>query len=150
MMKMKAVLRGTIDGKSFAEYRDSNKGLSFGGYAVTTTVKGKELQVPFDWESFVANVQEDGTLLIEAGEPTCFGGEPELDSCYDDEYDELGIKRTDLTAKVLASATSIDEFVISCDSDEEPELELVSMEFIDDTGTYRAGDNVPCSFNFAE
>lgn len=122
----------------------------FGGYSVTTIVNGKELQVPFDWESCVANVQEDGTILIEAGESTSFGGKPELDNCYDEEYRNLGIKRVDLTAEVLAAATSIDEFVISCDSNEEPEIELVSMEFLDDTGVYRVRDNVPGSFNFTE
>lgn len=150
MIKMKALLRGKIDGKSFTEYGDSGKYLMFGGYAVTTVVNGKELQVPFDWESCVANIQDDETILVEAGETTCFGGAPVLYDCYDEKYRELGIERADLTAKVLAAATSIDEFTISCASDAEPEFELVSMEFIDDTGTYRVGDNVPCSFHFTE
>ena len=148
MMKMKAVLKGTIDGMTFTEHGDSGKTLMFGGYAVTTVINGKELRVPFDWVSCVATNQDDETILVEAGETTCFGGGPVLYDCYDKEYEKLGIKRSDLTAKVLAAAKSIDEFHVSCNFNTEPEFELVSMEFIDDTGIYRVGDNVPCSFIF--
>ena len=110
MLKMFVKMEGTIgDYPSLREFKESENGLSFGGYCFQIPINGKEIDVPFDFPGFVANIQDDGTLLLEAGADTLFslGDNSQLEDCWDDEYKELGISRENLTAKVLSSVVTI-------------------------------------------
>lgn len=149
MLKMNVILSGKINGMTFEKYRDSKQYLGFGGYCFKCMINGEDKSVCFDWNSFVANVQEDGTLLLEAGERTWFGGDEELDNIYDEEYKENGFSRSDLTAKVLASTTSIEEFVVDYDIDDEKEnyINLHSIIFFDETGSYEVSKDVLDKYN---
>lgn len=147
MLKMNVVLSGLIGGLSLKDYAKTGRGLSFGGYSFTIPLKEKNLEVNFDFPGYAANIQEDGTLLLEAGAATVFGDNSYLDDCYNSEYAALGIKREDLTAKVLASAVRINEFAVDCD--DEFFLELSSIEFRDETGTYTVDPEVVKAFSFA-
>lgn len=145
MLKMFVVLEGQIGGLSIKDYTKSDKGLGFGGYCFQIPINGNVMNIPFDFQGFAANVQDDGTLLLEAGADTFFGHNGELDDCYDQEYEKLGITRDDLTAKVLASVMQIEEFVI--DVDVEHDLKIRTIEFFDETGVYPVNPDVVMAFS---
>lgn len=148
MLKMFVKMEGTIgDYPSLREFKESENGLGFGGYCFQIPINGKEIDVPFDFPGFVANIQDDGTLLLEAGEDTPFssGDNSQLEDCWDDEYKELGISRENLTAKVLSSVTKIKEFAVDCD--EKVALKILSIEFFEDGTVYPVDQEVIKNFS---
>lgn len=92
--------------------KENTDGLSIGGYYFV--INGKE--IPFDWDAFSGS-EEDGTFEFETG----YGwfNDFDLSECYDEDYDQLGISRADITAELLASVEQIKE---------------VHMNFVDDNG----------------
>lgn len=92
--------------------KENTDGLSIGGYCFV--INGKE--IPFDWDAFSGS-EEDGVFEFETG----YGlfNDFELSDCYDEDYDQQGISRADITANFLASVTQINE---------------VHMNFIDEKG----------------
>ena len=148
MLKMFAKMEGTIgDYAGLLEFEESDNGLSFGGYCFRIPINGKEIDVPFDFQGFAANIQDDGTLLLEAGADTPFssGNDSQLEDCWDDEYEKLGISREKLTAKVLSSVTEIKEFVVDCE--ERVNLKILSIEFFEDGRVYPVDDDVVKKFS---
>ena len=148
VVKMEAVITGTINGESLEEYKASGKHLSFGGYSAVMEIKGKERKVNFDWISHIANIV-DNKIVLEAGGKTPFGGGPELDDCYEDEYKNDGFGIDDLTAAVMSKITEFDEFVIygEFDEDVDPDLKLESVKFSDGEREYVASIT-KCNFNY--
>ncbi len=145
MLKMYVEMAGTVNGLSFLDYKQSCAGMSFGGYCFDIVINGKQYTVDFDFPGYAAFMQEDGKLILEAGAKTIFGRNDFLDDCYDSEYKSMGISRDDLSASVLASATKINEFVIDCDG--KIEFQILSITFIDDTGTYNVDQEVINQYN---
>ena len=92
--------------------KEDTDGLSIGGYYFV--ISGKE--IPFDWDAF-SGTEEDGVFEFETG----YGWLKDFDlsECYDEDYDQLGISRADITAEFLASVEQIKE---------------VHMNFLDENG----------------
>ena len=92
--------------------KENTDGLSIGGYYFI--IDGKE--IPFDWDAFSGS-EEDGVFEFETG----YGwfNDYDLSECYDEDYDQLGISRSDITAEFLASVEQIKE---------------VHMNFLDENG----------------
>ena len=92
--------------------KENTDGLSIGGYCFV--INGKE--IPFDWDAF-SGTEEDGIFEFETG----YGWFKDFDlsECYDEDYDQLGISRADITAEFLASVEQIKE---------------VHMNFLDENG----------------
>lgn len=92
--------------------KENTDGLSIGGYYFV--INGKE--IPFDWDAFSGS-EEDGVFEFETG----YGwfNDYDLSECYDEDYDQLGISRSDITAEFLASVEQIKE---------------VHMNFLDENG----------------
>ena len=92
--------------------KENTDGLSIGGYYFI--IDGKE--IPFDWDAFSGS-EEDGVFEFETG----YGwfNDYDLSECYDEDYDQLGISRADITAELLASVEQIKE---------------VHMNFLDENG----------------
>lgn len=151
MLKMHAVLDGKINGMTFQECQDCDLGYTFGGFSFTCNINGKERDVPIDWDSWIANVQEDGTLLLSEGEKTWFGGDEEPDNIYDEQYKEDGYSRSDLTAELLSKMTDIVEFSFDYDILDEyvdtDYLHIVSLSFEDEYGIYPVDGDVLNRFN---
>lgn len=134
MLKMYVRLAGLINGLTISDYKESGDGLSFGGYCFDIQIRNVNRKIDFDFPGFAASVQEDGTLLLEAGADTWLGSNDYLDDCYDEEYENLGISRSTLTAAILASTTKIEEFTVNCEG--ESDLRILSVIFEDDEGMY--------------
>ena len=83
--------------------------LSIGGF---TFEIGDKL-VPFDWDASCGD-EEDTIFNFETGRGPFFN-DYELPDYYDDDYEELGLTREDITAEFLASVNQIIEFYINFD-----------------------------------
>ncbi len=70
------------------------------------------VEVPFDWEAAESGWGYDGVYEFTTGRGW-FYNDFELDSCYDEAYEELGLKREDITAEFLASAQHINDFYVN-------------------------------------
>lgn len=154
MLKMYATLDGKLNGMNFEEFKKSGQELYFGGFCFKCMINGEDKSVSFDWDSFIANTQEDGTLLLEEGTKTFFDGSEELDDVYDYEYERNGFSRDDITANVLAATTEIEEFTIDYDAKEklsdDDYLHIISIVFEDETGYYFVSGEVLDRFNQME
>ena len=80
------------------------------------------IEVPFDWEAAESGWGYDGVYEFTTGRGW-FYNDFELDSCYDEAYEELGLKREDITAEFLASAQHINDFFVSFVTKEGKECE---------------------------
>lgn len=145
MITMSYILKGTLAGKILKEYieHDENGYFSAGGFEFLCPINGSDVAVPFDWESQVGTILEDGTLKVTHGVKTDFGGDTELDDCFEETWGKLGICRKDLTAKALSAVKEILEFHIEYENgDDDDHLELVSLEFADETTAYKVPEKV--------
>lgn len=151
MLKMYAELEGKLNGQSFKEY---NQGLSFGGFCFRCMINGEDKSVNFDWDSCVGKFQDDGTFLLMEGEDAFLKSTEELDTIYDAEYEKEGFSRSDLTAKILAETSEIEEFVVDYDLEEDKSnddfIHIQSITFVDDTGSYCVSGDVLDRFNGLE
>lgn len=150
-------------GDGFYKMDSSNvKGLIVGGFCFAVGDK----KIPFDWEKH--SVWEDNGVF-ECATGMCFGhGDYQLDECFDEDYAEIGIKREDISAELLASAHHIEEFYVNfedgardvgfghytdnAEKESRYRLELRSVSFEDvDTGkTYDVSPDVLKAFNKGE
>lgn len=110
--------------------------ISIGGYSFF--VEGKLL--PFDWDVFTGYKSDDaGRFQFETG----FGwiNDFELSNdCWEEEYAKLGIKREDISAKLLSTATGIEEFYVYFnDIDVSVDVELC-------VGTVQENDNPEANY----
>lgn len=146
MLKMRYTLNGKLNGKSIRDYLESGDDFfSPGGFEFECQINGKDVSVQFDWESYEMSLNDDGSVTVRHGEKTLFGGEPELDSCYEESWTMEGITREDITAKVLASTSKIVEFYLDYDANEDSTMdsvEITSLELVDETGTYSVQNTV--------
>ena len=119
-IRMQYTLSGRLCNKSLKEFSDM-KDSSFtpGGFAMDVPIHGKTVYVPFDWCSYSASVNEDGTMTVIHGEKTIFSVSAE------NELDE---------------ATEIREFYIDywpapANADSDDTLTVTKLCFLDDDGT---------------
>ena len=98
---------------------ESVNALSVGGYSFEIG----EDSIPFDWDAFSSSYnEEDKTFDFETGRGWFFN-DYEISDCYDDAYEEIGLKREDITAEFLASTHHIDEFFVNFDDENGKECE---------------------------
>lgn len=146
MIVMEYTLAGKINGKPAAEYKKLHYSMSPGGYMFICKIRGKDVAVPFDWSSYAGTYNDDGTITIYAGEKTVWGGGPELDDIFEEEWKSLGISRKDLTAKTLAATSAIIDFYIDYeeigDEADNDYLNILSLSLSDETGTYEVSKEV--------
>ena len=136
-MKMIMEYKISFDCDSFNKETDS---FDLGGYEF----KVNGLNVPFDFEALSYNVEVKENrlnLTYESGSGTFFN-EYDLDECFDETYEELGLSRDVIDAKFLASATNIEEFYVdfisSCNSIDLTEKNF-KIEYINFTD-YQTGE----------
>lgn len=148
-IRMQYTLSGRLCNRSLKEFSDiQNRSFTPGGFAMEMPIHGKAVCVPFDWCSYSASVNADGTMTVIHGEKTIFSvsAENELDDCYEEDWIALGINREDLTSETMAKTTAIRDFAIDywpIPENPDDELYLESLVFLDDDGTeYPVNDAV--------
>lgn len=148
-IRMQYKLSGRLCNRSLKEFSDiQNRSFTPGGFAMEVPIHGKTVYVPFDWCSYSASVNEDGTMTVIHGEKTIFSvdAENKLDACYEETWAALGINKEDLTPEAMAKTTAIREFAIDywpIPENPDDELYLESLVFLDDDGTeYPVNDAV--------
>lgn len=110
---------------------DEAKSVGIGGFCFSVGDK----QIPFDWTAYSGNWDDRGYYSFVTG----YGwmNDFELDECFDEEYEKLGIKREDISAKMLASAQAIDEFYV--------DFEVECSDGVDECGV---GENTDKSSDY--
>lgn len=91
--------------------KDNISNLSVGGY----TFEIGDNAIPFDWDASSGN-ENNGIFHFETGWGPFFN-DFELPDYFDDDYEEMGIKREEISAKFLASVDRIQEFFLGFDDD---------------------------------
>jgi hypothetical protein len=66
-----------------------------------------------------------------------FWNDYEISDCYDDEYEEIGIKKEDITAEFLASVSHIDEFFVDFDDADSKEQGIGWYAYNTDKAQYK-------------
>lgn len=84
--------------------KENISGLSIGGF----TFDIGNNAIPFDWDASSGD-EENGIFHFETGWGPFFN-DFELTDCFDDDYEEMGIKREEISAEFLASVHHIQEF----------------------------------------
>ena len=136
----------------FQKEKDS---LLFGGFCFVCDGK----KIPFDFSGVAWNIQQEGSKVsvsFETGD-TPFGRDFFLDDCYEGSYLAMGMRIHDITARLLAAASSIEEFMVSLEHDGEeyiPEdlcrlgsFQLKSLSFSDLNREYGVAENVLQRYN---
>ena len=149
-IRMTCVLSGRLCGMSLSDFFNKPKfGLSFGGFEMEIPIHGKSIPVPFDWESYIVTLNNDGTLTLRCGESTFFstGSDEELDDVYEEEWKKLGVTREDLIPETMAESTAINEFYVDYEpvpeESDEDVLYIQRLSFLDDAGReYDLSDEV--------
>lgn len=85
---------------------DDAKSMSIGGYSFE--VNGDS--IPFDWDAFTAT-EENGVFSFTTGKGPFFN-DYEIPDYWDEEYNEIGITREEITAEFLASVDHIEDFFV--------------------------------------
>ena len=96
--------------------KDDIQDLFAGGF--TFEIDGKS--IPFDFEASAVNYT-DGIFYYESGQGSFFNAHY-LDDVFDEIYELKKVKRNELTAAVLASATGIEEFFVNFWDNDETEF----------------------------
>ena len=94
------------NGKYVPMSNEEAKCVSIGGFSFV--INGNT--IPFDWDAFTGN-EKDKKFYFETGTGWFFN-DYELTDCYDEVYEDMGIKKETITAEFLASATEIEEFFV--------------------------------------
>lgn len=142
-MEMIMRYKVSFDNKGFNEEDSFDKTKHFIDLGGNTFIINK-MEVPFDFGAFGydLNIQEDKVYLeFESGEGFLWN-DYELDECFFEEYEKLGLSKENITAKFLASTDKIVEMSL-CWEDMEGvchsfiNLEYEYIEFEDlETGKY--------------
>lgn len=108
---MKKVYMGAILRTTEIEIKDKDDvaAIDFGGY----NFKINDQDIPFDFKGYGVNIKEDsnGKYLELDTSIKSFLNVFDIDfELFKEEYDSLGLKNEDITAKFLASASKINEF----------------------------------------
>lgn len=120
--------------------KDLVEGLCVGGFTFTIGDKS----VSFDWDAFCCN-EEDGMFTYESGYGFLFN-DHELSDCYEEDWAEMGLSRSDITPEFLVSASAIEDFHINfvrnysaevdfgdnCEYGSEYKIELLDVCFADE------------------
>lgn len=121
--------------------------LSFEGFEVRTD-KG---DIPFDFNACSYDYEKvsdrEYKITYQSGRGEFFD-DSDISEDFDMNYEELGLTREDVTAKLLASASAVTEANITC-SDENVDFtcEILSMTFTDESGTeYSVDESVLKNF----
>ena len=85
---------------------DCVKSMSIGGYSFD--VNGDS--IPFDWDAFTAT-EHNGVISFTTGKGLFFN-DYEIPDYWDEEYNEIGITREEITAEFLASVNHIEDFFV--------------------------------------
>lgn len=114
--------------------------LDIGGFEVQT----ERGIIPFDYDasgySHEKLNEQTYRIRYKAGYGAIFN-DYDISKDFNSAYAKLGLKRKDITAKLLASASAITEFNIDCsEEDVDFTCEILSMSFTDETGTVYAVD----------
>ena len=94
------------------------------------------MRIPFDWDAFVISVSDRDTFCHQSGYGMFFT-DHHLADVYDEDLDALGLCRKQITGKLLASATDIDEFYVTIDTAEESDVGIGDVESNAADGEYR-------------
>lgn len=94
------------NGKFIPISNEEAKSVSIGGFSFV--IDGNT--IPFDWDAFSGS-EIDKVFQFETG-TGWFWDDYNLSDCYDEQYEDIGIKREDITAEFLASVQHIDEFFV--------------------------------------
>lgn len=122
--------------------------ISIGGFTVCT----KDGEIPFDFDKSEYSIcKEKGYVLnnmIKGRMERHQAPNPEfrvhyegsiLSECYDEDYQQLGLKREDITAEYLSKAEKLEDFFVMCwdENDNEiiPKIYVHSIVFIDENAT---------------
>ena len=89
--------------------------LSIGGYSFEIN----DDLIPFDWDAFSIR-EENGVFSFETGRGPFFN-DYEIPDYFDEEYEEIGITREEITAEFLASTHCIEDFFVNFDDRNEKE-----------------------------
>lgn len=147
-----------------SNFDDEFEYLDVGGY----TFKIKGMEVPFDFSAYGYDIEDDKRgredyhdsnriyLNFESGKGFAFA-EYDVDSCYDEEYENLGITREDVTAKFLSSVVEIKEMYIDYNYKEnmakqlkDLKVEYIEFEDLESGEVYSVDSNVIKAFNKAQ
>ncbi len=88
---------------------DDVKSMSIGGYSFE--INGDS--IPFDWDACSIN-EENGVFDFTTGRGPFFN-DYEIPDYWDEEYEEIGITREEITAEFLASVSHIEELFVNFD-----------------------------------
>lgn len=128
-----------------------------GGF--TFVVEGKS--VPFDFDA-QSTSEDEGVFHYESGCGPFFNDFEIPEGCWDEAYEEMGLKREDISPKFLASTSRIEEFFINLvpkgenedvdvyqdpDSEFVVELIAISLEERDTGNSYDVDEIVISEFN---
>lgn len=117
------------------------KSVSIGGFSFEIG----EDTIPFDWDAFYGT-EINNVFEFQTGKGL-FWNDYAISDCYDTQYEEMGIKKEDITAEFLASVSHIDEFFVNFEDvdneeqgigwyadntdDEQYKINILEMSFYD-------------------
>lgn len=89
----------------------------FGGYAMVCDGK----VIPFDFSGISWDIYQEGDRVLVPFETGCTSllTDYYLDDCYEEAYQEVGLRIKDITAEYLSKATAISEFMVCLELDGE-------------------------------
>lgn len=156
------ILKRNDAGEYVAMDNSQANAVSVGGYSFDIGDKS----VPFDWDAFTG-VEHNKVFEFATGKGFVFN-DYELAEYYDEQYEEMGLTREDISANFLASVHHIEEFFVNfedgdkicgvggfydnADKDAPYKLELLEVSFEDlETGKfYDVKPEVLTAFNKGE
>ena len=115
--------------------------VSIGGFGFEIN----EDSIPFDWDAFYGT-EVNNVFQFQTGKGFLWN-DFEISECYDETYEEIGIKKEEITAEFLASTTHINEFFVDFDDsngeahgigwydentdDAQYKINIIEMAFVD-------------------
>lgn len=125
-----------MTGRTVSSYLEREDGyVDVGGFSVQ--VPGYKEEVPFDFEATSLITEKDGTYVF--GNADGFVEKiHDVDPCHEDDWAKNGLKKEEITAKLLGSADTLTEFNFNlCDMQDEIIpcfLNVKDMIFFDEVG----------------
>lgn len=160
---MQMIMRYTLSFEG-SNFDNEFEYLDVGGY----TFKIKGMEIPFDFAAYGYDIEDDKRgredyhnsnriyLNFESGKGFAFA-EYDIDSCYDEEYEKLGLNKKDITAKFLSSVEEIKEMYIDYNYKESMtkqlkdfKVEYIGFEDLESGKIYPVDSNVIKAFNKAQ
>lgn len=154
-MEMIMRYKVSFDNKGFGEEDsfDKNKHcINLGG----NTFLINEMELPFDFEAFGydLDIQKDKVYLYFESGKGFLWDDYELDECFDEEYEKLGLSEEKITAEFLASTNKIVEMCFSWEDNDNfggsfinLEYEYIEFEDLETEEIYKVDDEVLKAYN---